>query len=83
MAIDLEDEEEVVKGPHHYLLKRYPLGKLENEVYELLKERGSMPLSAIWKSFGCHLWEISTVLKRLKEKGLIEELAPKPEDYKQ
>jgi len=73
LAVELEDEEGVIKGPHTYLLRRYPLEKLEREVYELLKQKGPIPLSAIWRSFDCHLWEICTVLKRLKQKGLVEE----------
>jgi len=83
MAIEVEDEEGVVKGPHPYLLRRYPLEKLEREVYQLLRERGSMPLSAIWRSFDCHLWEVCAVLRRLREKGLVEEkeVAPTPEAY--
>jgi len=81
MAVELEDEEGVVKGPHPYLLRRYPLEKLEREVYQLLRERGSMPLSAIWRSFDCHLWEVCAALRRLKEKGLIEEATPTPEAY--
>jgi len=82
MAVELEDEEGVVKGLHPYLLRRYPLEKLEREVYQLLKERGSMPLSAIWRSFDCHLWEVCAALRRLREKGLIEEAAPTPEAYR-
>jgi len=73
MAVELEDEEGVVKGPHPYLLRCYPLEKLEREVYQLLRERGAMPLSAIWRSFDCHLWEVCAALRRLKEKGLIRE----------
>jgi len=75
MAVELDDEEGVIKAPHYYLLNRYPLERLEKEVYELLKESGSMPLSAIWRSFDCHLWEVSAVLRRLKRKGLVEESA--------
>jgi len=82
MAIELDDDEGVVKGPHHYLLKRYPLEKLEKEVYELLKEKGSMPLSAIWRKIDCHLWEVCAVLRRLKEKGLVEESPLSPQDYR-
>jgi predicted DNA-binding transcriptional regulator len=81
MSVELEDEEGVIKGPHYYLLKRYPLEKLEKEVYALLMEKDSMPLSAIWRNFDCHLWEVCAVLKRLKEKGLLEESAPTPEAY--
>jgi hypothetical protein len=79
MAIKIEEEEGVIKGVHHYLIKQYPLQKLEREVYELLRERRSMPLSAIWRSFDCHLWEICAALRRLKEKGLVEELSLMPE----
>ncbi|MEM2960981.1 MAG: hypothetical protein QXU67_05190 [Candidatus Bathyarchaeia archaeon] len=71
--IMLEDEEGVIKGPHYYLIEKRSLGRLEKEVLALLKKEESMPLSAIWRKFNCHLWEIVTVLKRLKEKGLIEE----------
>ena len=81
MAVELEDEEGVVKGPHYYLFKRYPLEKLEREVYELLSERDSMPLSTIWRRFGCHLWEVCTVLRRLKD--IAEESASTPEAYMQ
>jgi len=81
MVVRLEDEEGVIKGVHHYLIQRYPLDKLEKEVYQLLKERGSLPLSAIWKNFHCHLWEVSAALRRLREKGLIEEAPPTPKAY--
>ena len=81
MSVELEDEEGVIKGPHYYLLKRYPLEKLEKEVYALLMEKDSMPLSAIWRNFDCHLREVCAVLKRLKERDLLEELAPTPEAY--
>jgi len=82
LAVELEDEEGVIKGHHHYLLRRYPLEKLEREVYELLKQRGPMPLSTIWRSFDCHLWEVCAVLKRLREKGLIDESASTPQAYR-
>lgn len=77
MNIELEDDEGVIKGPHQYLLKRRPLGELEMEVYELLRKKGSMPLSAIWRSCDCHLWEVAAALRRLKERNLLEE-APTP-----
>jgi len=73
LAVVLEDEEGVIIGPHEYLLKQCSLEKLEKEVYEFLKQNGSMPLSAIWRNFNCHLWEIAEVLRRLKEKGFVEE----------
>lgn len=48
------------------------LDKLEREVHELLTRKRILPLSKIWKNFDCHLWELNYVLKRLKEKGLVE-----------
>jgi DNA-binding Lrp family transcriptional regulator len=79
--ISLEDEEWVVKGPHHYLIRRYPLDNLESEVYRILREKGPMPLSAIWRRLDCHLWEVTAALRRLKEKGLVEEFDVTPEIY--
>jgi len=81
MSVELNDEEGVVKGAHYFLLKRCSLEKLEREVYELLKERGPMPLSAIWRNFDCHLWEVSAVLGRLKKMGLAEESDTTPQAY--
>lgn len=81
IAINLEDEELVVKGPHYYLTRRRPLEKLEEEIYVLLKEKGPMPLSALWMRLDCHLWEVVAALRRLKEKGLIEEENVTPEAY--
>ena len=81
MAVIIEDEEGVVKGPHTYLFKRYPLEKLEREILQLLKERGSLPLSAIWRNFDCHLWEVCAALRRLKRRGLLEESDLALEDY--
>lgn len=72
-TIVIEDEDGVIKAPHPSLVRRYPLDKLETEVYEILKEEGTLPLSRIWKRFECHLWEINYVLKKLVEKGLVEE----------
>lgn len=69
----ITDEDGVIKGFHAYLTKRCPLDKLEREVYEVLRKEGGQPLSRLWRKFDCHLWEISYVLRRLKEKGLIEE----------
>jgi len=79
--ISLEDEEWVVKGPHHYLIRRHPLDNLESEVYRILREKGPMPLSAIWRRLDCHLWEVTAALRRLKEKGLVEEFDVTPEIY--
>ena len=73
ITINLEDEEFVVKGPHYYLTKRRSIEELENEIRKLLKEKGPMPLSAIWRRLDCHLWEVAAALRRLKKKGLVEE----------
>lgn len=73
-SVELEDEEGVIKGPHYYLIKRRPLDDLEREIYILLAEKGPMPLSALWRELNCHLWELTAALKRLKDKGLLEEM---------
>lgn len=80
-VILLEDEEGVIKGPHHYLVKRSSIEELEDKVYNLLKERGSLPLSTLWRVLDCHLWEIVAALNRLREKGLVEEFEASPEAY--
>mgnify|MGYP000232781130 CR=1 FL=1 len=82
MAIIIEDEEGVIKGAHYYLLKRYPLDRLEEEILQLLKEKESLPLSAIWRNFDCHLWEVCAALRRLKKKGLLEESDSTSKDYR-
>ena len=69
----IRDEDGVIKTAHYSLIRQYPLDKLEGEVLELLRSEGTLPLSKIWKRFDCHLWELNYVLKRLKEKGLVEE----------
>jgi DNA-binding Lrp family transcriptional regulator len=69
----LEDEEGVIKGAHYYLVRQRSLDELEKEVCDLLRRRGPLPLSAIWRNSDCHLWEVSAVLTRLKEKGQVEE----------
>ncbi|MBO3840867.1 MAG: hypothetical protein FGF48_00405 [Candidatus Brockarchaeota archaeon] len=66
-------EEWVVVGPHEYLLETADLEELEKKVYEALKKGKRMPLSGIWRSAPCHLWELDAVLKRLKDKGLVTE----------
>lgn len=81
MTVILEDEEDVIKGAHYYLFKRCSLERLEIEILKLLKEKGSLPLSAIWRRFDCHLWEISAALRRLKKKGLLEESDATLRDY--
>jgi hypothetical protein len=75
MAVDIEDGKGVVKGPHHYLAKRDQLEKLEREVYGLLMEGAPIPISVIWRSFYYHLWEVSEVLRSLRDKSLVDESA--------
>ena len=82
MAIIIKDEEDVIKGAHYYLFKRYPLERLEREILQLLNEKGPLPLSAIWRNFDCHLWEVCAALKRLKKKGLLEESDSTSRDYR-
>jgi len=82
MAIIIEDEEDVVKGAHYYLSKRYSLDRLEEEILQLLKEKRSLPLSAIWRNFDCHLWEVCAALRRLKKRGLLEEFDSTSRDYR-
>jgi len=69
----IRDEDGIIKTAHYSLIRQYPLDKLEREVLELLMSKGTLPLSKIWKNFDCHLWELNYVLKRLKERGLVEE----------
>ncbi|MEM2373253.1 MAG: hypothetical protein QXI11_02300 [Thermoproteota archaeon] len=66
-------EEWVIIGPHEYLLEKADLEELERKVYELIIKEGSLPVSKIWRSVSCHLWELDIVLRRLKEKGLVVE----------
>lgn len=71
----IEDEDWVIKGPHASLVERCRLDRLEQAVYEMLKARGAMTVSEIWRRLGCHLWEVDAALKRLRAKGLAEEEA--------
>ena len=68
-----EEFSSVVVGPHHTLVKRRKIEELEEELLERIKAEGKVNLSKLWLSTDCHLWEISYALRRLKEKGLIEE----------
>ena len=81
-TVILEDEEGVIKGAHYYLFKRCSLERLEREILKLLEERGSLPLSAIWRRFDCHLWEVCAALRRLKRRGLLEESDAALKDYR-
>lgn len=69
----ISDEEGVIVGAHEDLVIQYSLERLEEEVYRYLKDKGDVPLSTLWRKFNCHLWELNQVLKRLKEKGLVQE----------
>ncbi|MGC8849657.1 MAG: MarR family transcriptional regulator [Candidatus Bathyarchaeia archaeon] len=73
MGGSYEDEEWVVKGPHASMTITHPIEDLEREILLLLKAHGGMRLSKIWRTLNCHLWEVSLALKRLKEKGLVDE----------
>ncbi|MBO3839383.1 MAG: hypothetical protein QXN75_04830 [Thermoproteota archaeon] len=66
-------EEWVVLGPHEYLLEKADMEELEKKVYELIRREGRLPVSKIWRTIPCHLWELDAVLKRLREKGLVIE----------
>lgn len=70
---DYEDEEWVVKGPHASMAVKRPMGLLEKEILKLLRDQGEARLSQIWLRCGGHLWEVSLALRRLKERGLVEE----------
>lgn len=72
-AEEIEDYEGVIKGPHASLEHHCPLDELESAVLEVLKKEKSKTLSELWHRFDCHLWELVEVLRRLREKGLVEE----------
>ena len=73
MSESYEDREWVVKGPHASMVIEHPIELLETEILSVLRIGGEMSLSQIWLRCDCHLWEVSLALKRLKEKGLVEE----------
>jgi predicted transcriptional regulator len=73
MHIEIHDREGVIKAPHASLERLYPLEELERALYEALKEEKQATLSKLWRRFDCHLWEIVEALRRLKDKGLVEE----------
>ncbi|MEM2122070.1 MAG: hypothetical protein QXE79_00350 [Candidatus Bathyarchaeia archaeon] len=68
-----EDREWVVKGPHASMVISRSIEDLESEILSLLRAHKEMRLSHIWRILNCHLWEVSLALKRLKDKGLVEE----------
>lgn len=70
---EIEDHEGVIKGPHASLERRRSLDELEKSVLEVLKKEKSLALSNLWRRSDCHLWELAEVLRRLREKGLVEE----------
>ena len=73
MIDSYEDKEWVVKGPHASMVIKQPIESLEMEILSLLRVHRRIRLSQIWLKCNCHLWEVSLALKRLKEKGLVEE----------
>lgn len=73
MGESYEEEEWVVKGPHASMAIKRPIEALEKEILRLLRARGEARLSQIWLRCGGHLWEVSLALRRLKERGLVEE----------
>jgi DNA-binding Lrp family transcriptional regulator len=68
-----EEFNTVVVGPHRTLENRRKVEELEKELLQKIRKEGRVNLSKLWNSTDCHLWEISYALRRLKEKGLIEE----------
>ncbi len=69
-----EEFTNIVVGPHRTLENRRNVEELEKELLQKIKKEGKVNLSKLWRSTDCHLWEISYALRRLKEKGLIEEI---------
>ena len=63
----------VVVGPHIYLMKKADIERIRMEVIKLLRERGKMTTSELWRELDCHLWELDYVLKKLKREGILEE----------
>jgi len=63
----------VVIGPHEMLAIKKDPDELDKLLLSLLRSRGTMSLSALWKEADCHLWELDASLNRLKERGLITE----------
>jgi Mn-dependent DtxR family transcriptional regulator len=78
MSESYEDVEWVVKGPHASMVIKHPIELLETEILSLLRIGGGVRLSQIWLRCNCHLWEVSLALKRLKDKGLVEESPLRP-----
>jgi len=74
MEESYDDKEWAVNGPHVFLERRRDLGDIEKPVLNPLRKRGTLRLSEIWRQADCHLWEISLVLKKLKQEGLVEEM---------
>jgi len=68
-----EEYDRIVVGPHLGLVKRKKIEELEEELLQKIRASGEASLSKLWLTSNCHLWEIAYALRRLKEKGLIEE----------
>jgi DNA-binding Lrp family transcriptional regulator len=71
-----EEFSNIVIGPHNTLVKRRDAKELEKEVLQKIRAEGRVSLSRLWRATDCHLWEIAYALRRLKEKGLVEESEP-------
>ena len=63
----------IVTGPHEMLAITKDPDELDKLLLDLLKSRGTMSLSALWKEADCHLWELDASLRRLKDRGLVVE----------
>jgi len=71
--VDIDDAEGVILAPHQYLDHARSPKELDEAIMNLLKERGRMTTSQLWKELDCHLWELSASLRRLKQTELVEE----------
>ena len=71
--VQITDVEGVIIVPHYYLYNVKSPDEIDRTVLNLLKKRGKMTTSQLWKELNCHLWEISSSLLRLKESGFLKE----------
>ena len=63
----------IVVGPHEMLATTRDPDELDDLLLSLLRTRGTMSLSALWKEANCHLWELDAALHRLEGRGLLVE----------
>jgi len=68
-----EEFTSIVVGPHRTLENRREIEELEKELLQKIRKERKVNLSKLWRSTNCHLWEISYALRKLKEKGFVEE----------